>query len=130
MLVVTEPHSGGGSVFGQAGIHIPMQEGSAVFWYSVLSSGDLDERSYHGGCPVIFGDKRSKRVKGILLLKVVPSSFTLPIKNCSSCHRLHSLRGPKSCAVPPGSDKKNGSFGEWQVQVWLRLIWAYLQCNV
>ena len=57
---VTAPEVGGGSAFPKAKIHIPMEEGSAVFWYGTLSSGELDRQSYHGGCPVIYGDKRSK----------------------------------------------------------------------
>ena len=54
-----EPEMGGMTAFAQAGIQIPVETGAAVMWYNSLSSGALDSMSYHAGCPVIFGQKRS-----------------------------------------------------------------------
>ena len=51
---------GGLTAFAQAGIQIPVETGAAVVWYNTLSSGARDMMSFHAGCPVIFGQKRSK----------------------------------------------------------------------
>ena len=51
---------GGGTAFAQTGVHVTPKAGSAILWYNVLSSGEADEEMYHGGCPVIFGEKRGE----------------------------------------------------------------------
>ena len=51
---------GGGTAFCQAGVHVVPKKGSAIFWPTLLRSGDLNERTWHGACPVIFGEKTGK----------------------------------------------------------------------
>ena len=48
---------GGGTSFAQPGVVVTPEPGSAIFWYSTLSSGDADVETHHGGCPVVFGEK-------------------------------------------------------------------------
>ena len=55
--------NGGGSVFPQAGVHVLPKRGSAIFWYNVQSSGELDDYTWHGECPVIFGVKWGKELQ-------------------------------------------------------------------
>lgn len=49
---------GGETAFSQAGVYVTPKKGSALLWYNLLSSGSRDDLAYHGGCPVIFGEKR------------------------------------------------------------------------
>ena len=32
-------------------------KGSAIFWYNMLDIGDVDARTKHGACPVLYGSK-------------------------------------------------------------------------
>ena len=51
---------GGGTAFSQAGVHVTPKNGSAIFWPTLLRSGDVNERTWHGACSVIFGEKTGK----------------------------------------------------------------------
>ena len=73
LLQITDPELGGGTAFAQAGVHVTSKSGSAVLWYNTFSSGDADKEVHHGGCPVIFGEKRSKNY----IFCLVCTSFSL-----------------------------------------------------
>ena len=49
--------SGGRTVFPRIGAGIPPVAGSAVFWYNLFPSGDADQLTLHGACPVLYGTK-------------------------------------------------------------------------
>ena len=89
---VTEPEKGGMTAFAQAGIQIPVKPGSVLFWINTLSSGALDTMSYHTGCPVIFGHKRSKYVS-----HVYPVADPRVVPQVHVHHPLESLVGAPVC---------------------------------
>ena len=59
-LQLSDVTEGGGTAFSQGGVRISPKKGSAIFWHSLYSSGDADEMTWHGSCPVIFGEKIGK----------------------------------------------------------------------
>uniref|UniRef100_H2YXY9 procollagen-proline 4-dioxygenase n=1 Tax=Ciona savignyi TaxID=51511 RepID=H2YXY9_CIOSA len=54
---LSEVEEGGGTAFVRAGVAAKPIKGSAVFWYNMYPSGDIDIRTFHGACPVIIGNK-------------------------------------------------------------------------
>ena len=48
---------GGRTAFPLIGVAATPVKGSALFWYNILSSGVIDERTWHGACSVILGEK-------------------------------------------------------------------------
>lgn len=49
--------SGGYTAFPEIGTYAKPVKGSAILWYSLKLSGESDERTMHGGCPVVLGSK-------------------------------------------------------------------------
>ena len=68
MPQLNDVQKGGETAFAQAGVRATPKRGSAVFWYNMLSSGDRDELTYHGGCPVIFGEKFRKNAPPLFII--------------------------------------------------------------
>ena len=66
-MQVDKTEMGGMTVFPQGGIQIPVETGAAVMWHNFLRSGALDLMPFHSGCPVIFGEKRSKSLADLLI---------------------------------------------------------------
>lgn len=52
---------GGYTAFPNVGVFAKPVKGSAVAWYNIFPGGN-EENTVHGGCPVILGEKISKRV--------------------------------------------------------------------
>ncbi|KXJ81467.1 hypothetical protein RP20_CCG019431 [Aedes albopictus] len=48
---------GGATVFPKLNFALEARKGSAVFWYNLHSSGNLDYSTLHGACPVLIGEK-------------------------------------------------------------------------
>ena len=44
-------------MFTRLNTKVDPQKGSALFWYNYRPSGEIDERTLHGGCPVLLGSK-------------------------------------------------------------------------
>ncbi|CAG7836314.1 unnamed protein product [Allacma fusca] len=57
MFYLTDVEKGGSTAFPMAGVAARPVKGSAVFWNNLFSSGNPDERTWHGACPVIMGEK-------------------------------------------------------------------------
>ena len=60
------------------GLSIVPTPGNLVIWYNVDRDGNLDQRSYHGGCKVLAGHK----IAGSTVATVLDQDTTkcLPIK--------------------------------------------------
>ncbi|XP_021343232.1 prolyl 4-hydroxylase subunit alpha-1-like [Mizuhopecten yessoensis] len=57
MFYLNTVEAGGATVFPKLNIRILPIKGSAVFWYNLLPSGEVDYRTQHASCPVLFGTK-------------------------------------------------------------------------
>ncbi|XP_031552958.1 prolyl 4-hydroxylase subunit alpha-2-like [Actinia tenebrosa] len=57
LLYMSDVSAGGATVFIEAEVIVNPRKGSAVFWYNLSKSGQLDKRTTHGSCPVIIGSK-------------------------------------------------------------------------
>ena len=51
------PERGGATVFTKINATVNPTRGSAVFWHNMHANGNLDYRTMHAGCPVLFGQK-------------------------------------------------------------------------
>ena len=54
---LSDVERGGKTAFPMAGVAVSPVKGSAVYWYDLLSPGEVDERTWHGACPVVLGEK-------------------------------------------------------------------------
>jgi len=57
LIYLSDVEYGGNTVFLEPGIAAEPIKGSAVFWYNLFPSGVVDERTVHGACPVLIGNK-------------------------------------------------------------------------
>jgi prolyl 4-hydroxylase len=57
IVYLNTPVAGGETIFPKGGIKVFPVKGSAILFYNVDSNGDVDPRSFHGGAPVIEGEK-------------------------------------------------------------------------
>uniref|UniRef100_A0A8D8YYB0 procollagen-proline 4-dioxygenase n=1 Tax=Cacopsylla melanoneura TaxID=428564 RepID=A0A8D8YYB0_9HEMI len=57
MFYLNDVIEGGNTVFPRLNISVPPEKGAAVFWYNLLSTGENDHRTMHGGCPILQGTK-------------------------------------------------------------------------
>lgn len=57
LIYMTDVEVGGATVFPHAGASLQPRKGSAVLWYNLLQSGEVDRRTLHAGCPVYMGNK-------------------------------------------------------------------------
>ena len=57
LMYLSEVDMGGSTVFPFLGISIRPRIGSAVFWYNLHRSGEVDHRTLHAACPILAGTK-------------------------------------------------------------------------
>ncbi|XP_040579772.1 prolyl 4-hydroxylase subunit alpha-2 [Lepeophtheirus salmonis] len=57
MVYMNNVISGGRTVFPRLGLGVEPIPGAAVFWYNLKKSGEADDRTLHGACPVLLGSK-------------------------------------------------------------------------
>lgn len=54
---LSDVEKGGATVFPYLKVRIPVQKGSAAFWYNLRANGDGIDSTRHAGCPVLLGSK-------------------------------------------------------------------------
>lgn len=57
MIYLNEVRAGGLTAFPKLGVAVQPSAGDAAFWYNLLPSGESDDNTLHGGCPVLQGSK-------------------------------------------------------------------------
>lgn len=57
MFYINDVRAGGATIFPRTNTRIPVIKGAAAFWYNLLPNGEIDDRVFHGGCPVLLGSK-------------------------------------------------------------------------
>lgn len=57
MIYLNNVLAGGNTAFPRMGAFAAPSQGDAAFWYNLLPSGQSDEATLHGGCPVLQGSK-------------------------------------------------------------------------
>ena len=57
MIYLSTVEAGGHTVFPQAGISVKPEIGSALYWFNIGAKNNYDSRTYHLGCPVLYGNK-------------------------------------------------------------------------
>lgn len=57
MVYMSDVEAGGATTFPSTGVRFEARKGSAGFWLNLKPSGMKDHLTYHGGCPVLVGNK-------------------------------------------------------------------------
>ena len=57
VMYLNDPPAGGETIFPDAGLSISPQKGNAVYFAYVAENGECDNLSFHGGAPVVRGEK-------------------------------------------------------------------------
>ena len=57
MIYLTSVEAGGSTIFPQPGISVKPVLGSALFWFNMGPQHHFDSRTFHMGCPVLYGNK-------------------------------------------------------------------------
>ncbi|XP_053967677.1 prolyl 4-hydroxylase subunit alpha-1 [Anastrepha ludens] len=57
LFYLTDVEQGGGTAFPYLKRLLKPKKGAAAFWYNLHASGEKDQRTLHGGCPIIVGSK-------------------------------------------------------------------------
>ena len=57
MIYLNSVEEGGSTVFPQPGIAIKPTSGKALLWFNVGPQHHFDSRTFHLGCPVLYGNK-------------------------------------------------------------------------
>ena len=57
MVYLSSVEAGGHTIFPQAGISVKPEIGAALYWFNMGAQNNYDSRTYHLGCPVLYGNK-------------------------------------------------------------------------
>ncbi|CAG5130051.1 unnamed protein product [Candidula unifasciata] len=57
LIYLTDVERGGSTVFPKLDVALSPVKKMAVFWYNAKPSGELDQLTVHGGCPIVVGNK-------------------------------------------------------------------------
>lgn len=57
LFYMSDVEKGGATAFPYINLAVHPKKGTAVFWYSLFSSGDVVRDSLHAACPVLIGEK-------------------------------------------------------------------------
>ena len=57
MIYLSDPESGGFTIFPKLGLYFKPKSGDMLFWNLRTTDGNNDEGMWHLGCPVLYGDK-------------------------------------------------------------------------
>ena len=57
LMYLNDVEAGGATVFPKHNVASYPRKYSALFWYNLMNSGDMDPDMWHAGCPVLFGEK-------------------------------------------------------------------------
>ncbi|XP_034664557.1 prolyl 4-hydroxylase subunit alpha-2-like isoform X1 [Drosophila subobscura] len=57
LLYVGEVDSGGATIFPYINVSVRPTKGSAVLWYNLDNTGEINAKAMHAGCPVVVGSK-------------------------------------------------------------------------
>ncbi|XP_026061552.1 prolyl 4-hydroxylase subunit alpha-1-like [Carassius auratus] len=57
LIYMSDVEKGGATAFTKVGIALKPKQGSAVFWYNLHKNGNVDLKTEHAGCPVLWGNK-------------------------------------------------------------------------
>ncbi|XP_063417268.1 prolyl 4-hydroxylase subunit alpha-1-like [Mytilus trossulus] len=57
MFYLSDVMYGGATAFPKVNARVEVKKGSAAFWYNMHPNGDVDNRMWHAGCPVLVGSK-------------------------------------------------------------------------
>ena len=57
LLMLSQPKLGGNFAMPLLGISVVPHPGTLVIWHNTDRNGNMDQRSYHGGCKVFVGHK-------------------------------------------------------------------------
>ena len=57
MIYLSHVQSGGFTIFPKIGLFVKPEPGKLLFWILKRTDGSLDDRMFHLGCPVLYGDK-------------------------------------------------------------------------
>lgn len=57
IMYLNTPLRGGETIFPHAGLSVTPEKGKAVLFYNCFPSGEIDWMSFHGGAPVLEGEK-------------------------------------------------------------------------
>ena len=58
MTYLTDVQEGGHTAFPMLNISVTPEKGSALVWHNLFSDGPSNPQTYHGGCPVLIGNKK------------------------------------------------------------------------
>ena len=57
MVYLSSVELGGHTIFPQTGISIKPEMGSVLYWFNIGARNNVDSRTRHFGCPVLYGNK-------------------------------------------------------------------------
>ncbi|XP_016959942.1 prolyl 4-hydroxylase subunit alpha-1-like [Drosophila biarmipes] len=87
LFYLGEVESGGSTIFPMINVSVTPKKGSALLWYNLHNSGDMNLKTLHSACPVISGSK-------YVLTKWInelPQMFTTPCMKNANLHTDKSI---------------------------------------